>query len=59
MKNQCKFRGGKTETVWLEKWTWGALGLNLGGVWDGLGHLLAASWPFWGRSKSSFSKALV
>ena len=46
--------------------SWGGLGLHFGRVRDGLGPLLdalgwllAGSWPFLGRSKSSFVSALA
>ena len=39
---------------------WEGLGLHLGGVvWGVSWALLGASWPFFGRSKTSFLKALV
>ena len=45
-KNQCKINANlereKNTSKHAKTWIWEGLGLNLGGVWDALGRLLAA-----------------
>ena len=60
MKNQCKFRIGKKNTIkCLKKLILECLGLHLGRVWDGLGRLLGTFGRFlavlWGVKINLFS----
>ena len=62
-KNQCKFGAGQKASKNLTKINFGRV---LGCIWEGFGAVLgllvvlsAASWLFFGRSKSNFFQALA
>ena len=63
LKNQCKFGAGQKASKNPTRINFGRV---LGCIWEGFGAvlgllwvLLTVSWPFFGRSKSTFFQALV
>ena len=48
MKHQCKVEVGKKNTKCSTKWIRKGLGLQLGGLWDGLGRLFGTFGRFFG-----------